>query len=48
MERPEIIKSRIKNGNIETEAELRETFADFADNNTMYSHTEAVKQSTKE
>lgn len=32
VERPEIIKSRIKNGNIETEAELRETFADFADN----------------
>ena len=32
MERPEILKTNIKNGNIETEAELRETFADFADN----------------
>ncbi len=32
VERPEILKSNIKNGNIETEAELRETFADFADN----------------
>lgn len=32
VERPEILKTNIKNGNIETEAELRETFADFADN----------------
>lgn len=32
MERPEILKENIKKGNIETEAELRETFADFADN----------------
>ncbi len=32
VERPEILKSNIKSGNIETEAELRETFADFADN----------------
>ncbi len=32
VERPEILKKNIKKGNIETEAELRETFADFADN----------------
>lgn len=32
VERPEILKTNIKNGSIETEAELRETFADFADN----------------
>ncbi len=32
VERPEILKSNIRNENIETEAELRETFADFADN----------------
>ena len=32
VERPEIIKQNIKNGNIETEQELHETFADFADN----------------
>lgn len=32
MERPEILKSNIKNSTIETEAELRRTFADFADN----------------
>lgn len=32
VERPEILKANIKKGNIETEAELRETFADFADN----------------
>ncbi len=32
VERPEILKTNIKNGNIETEAELRKTFADFADN----------------
>ncbi len=32
VERPEILKENIKKGNIETEAELRETFADFADN----------------
>lgn len=32
VERPEILKSNIKNGTIETEAELRESFADFADN----------------
>ncbi len=32
VERPEILKTNIKNSNIETEAELRETFADFADN----------------
>lgn len=32
VERPEILKQNIRNGNIETEAELRETFADFADN----------------
>lgn len=32
VERPEILKTNIKKGNIETEAELRETFADFADN----------------
>lgn len=31
-ERPEIIKSRIKKGTVETEAELRELFADYADN----------------
>lgn len=32
VERPEIIKQNIKDGNIETEEELRESFADFADN----------------
>ena len=32
VEHPEILKSNIKNGTIETEAELRRTFADFADN----------------
>lgn len=32
VERPEILKQNIKNCTIETEAELRETFADFADN----------------
>ena len=32
MERPEIIKQNIKKGCIETEKELREAFADFADN----------------
>lgn len=32
MERPEIIKQNIKKGHIETEKELREAFADFADN----------------
>ena len=32
VERPEILKTNIKNGNIETETELRESFADFADN----------------
>lgn len=32
VERPEILKANIKKGDIETEAELRETFADFADN----------------
>ncbi|MDE6501132.1 MAG: DDE-type integrase/transposase/recombinase [Ruminococcus sp.] len=32
VERPEILKQNIRNCNIETEAELRETFADFADN----------------
>lgn len=32
VERPEIVKANVKNGTIETEAELRETFADFADN----------------
>lgn len=32
VERPEILKDNVKKGNIETEAELRETFADFADN----------------
>ena len=32
VERPEILKQNIRNGNIETETELRETFADFADN----------------
>ncbi len=32
VERPEIIKKNIKNCTIETEAELRESFADFADN----------------
>lgn len=32
VERPEILKENIKKGNIETEAELRETFAGFADN----------------
>ncbi|MDE7365145.1 MAG: Mu transposase C-terminal domain-containing protein [Ruminococcus sp.] len=32
VERPEILKTNIKNGTVETEAELRRTFADFADN----------------
>lgn len=32
VERPEILKQNIKNCIIETEAELRESFADFADN----------------
>ncbi|MDE5883986.1 MAG: DDE-type integrase/transposase/recombinase [Oscillospiraceae bacterium] len=32
VERPEILKSNIRNSTIETEAELRQTFADFADN----------------
>ncbi|MDE7137283.1 MAG: Mu transposase C-terminal domain-containing protein [Ruminococcus sp.] len=32
VERPEILGQNIRDGNIETEAELRETFADFADN----------------
>ncbi len=32
VERPEILRQNIRNCNIETEAELRETFADFADN----------------
>lgn len=32
VERPEILKSNIRNGTVETEAELRRTFADFADN----------------
>lgn len=32
VERPEILKQNIRNCNIETEAELRESFADFADN----------------
>ncbi|MDE6781628.1 MAG: DDE-type integrase/transposase/recombinase [Ruminococcus sp.] len=32
VERPEILKQNIKNCTIETEAELRESFADFADN----------------
>lgn len=32
VERPEIVKQNVKNGTIETEAELRRTFADFADN----------------
>lgn len=32
VERPEIVKQNIKDSNIETETELRETFADFADN----------------
>ena len=32
VERPEILKQNIKNCNIKTKAELRETFADFADN----------------
>lgn len=32
MERPEIIKQNIKKGYIETEKELRDAFADFADN----------------
>lgn len=32
MERPEIIKQNIKKGYIETEKELRDSFADFADN----------------
>lgn len=31
-ERPEILKSSIKKGDIETEAELRELFSDYADN----------------
>ena len=32
VERPEILKQNIKNCTLETEAELRESFADFADN----------------